>query len=341
MRKAFIDNARVFVIFLLIAVAGCVMMAELDLYKKRPIKFSHKAHGEEAELSCEDCHTRARESEEAGMPGPGTCRLCHDTEEEIKERLQPFVVEGELIWSNVTGISEELTFSHQRHLEEGMECGECHTGIAESEAVTEKLRVTKDDCFDCHADLQVEKDCGVCHAEVDRDWEPPSHESNWERYHGQVVRSGMEPPFTNRCELCHTRTDCSSCHQDEEGRPRSHNSYWRLRGHGIKARMDRDRCATCHQVDYCDRCHRNTTPLSHSGSWGGAMQRHCFTCHFPISGNGCVTCHKTTPGHLQAPALHDNVTHNTASESACRDCHLSLGTLTHPDNGDSCRNCHR
>jgi len=342
MRELIMENIRVLMAAALLATAGCTGVGDLEIYKDRPIEFSHKTHLEEAELSCTECHTGAEDADQAGMPSPGTCRLCHTEKEDIKEKLQPFVVEGELMWTSVTELAEELTFSHKIHHEGGVACAECHAGIEKSEKVSRRLALSKDDCFSCHADRDLSaRECETCHQEINRDWKPENHEHNWERYHGQVVRSGLEPPYTNRCSLCHQESTCSSCHQEEA--PGSHNAYWRLRGHAINARMDRESCATCHRIDYCDRCHRDTRPRNHAGSWGEPGNRHCLTCHFPLEQQmqGCATCHKVMPGHMNATPLPDTVTHQTASESACRTCHIGLGTLPHPDNGDSCRSCHR
>ena len=70
----------------------------------------------------------------------------------------------------------------------------------------------------------------------------------------------MVPPMENRCSLCHTESTCAACHQDTP--PDNHNNFWRLRGHGVQARVDRDSCATCHRTDFCDRCHFETRPIA-------------------------------------------------------------------------------
>lgn len=339
MRRFIKENLKVLVISLLLAVAGCVMVNELALYRERPVKFSHAVHGEKAELSCGDCHTKALDSDDAGMPTAGTCRLCHESKEDIEKYLKPFVVEGSFKWTNVTDIPEEVAFSHKLHADKKVGCEDCHRGVQESEAVSEKFRVEKDACLACHGSEKMSGDCATCHQEVDREWQPPSHSHNWEKFHGQVARAEIVPPYENRCSLCHTDETCATCHQVQM--PRSHNNHWRQRGHGISARMDRDSCATCHRSDYCDRCHRDTAPRNHVGAWGEPAYRHCYVCHFPVDSDGCGTCHKVLGGHMGVPALPNNVTHMTASDFECRDCHVTLGTLTHPDSGDSCRNCHQ
>jgi hypothetical protein len=237
----------------------------------------------------------------------------------------------------VTRLPDDVLFSHRVHHEKEVGCEECHSRISTSKAISKKLRVSKDDCLKCHGSRRVKSECAVCHSEINKDWKPLSHERSWERLHGQTVRAGLDMPYENRCSLCHTDATCSNCHQSEA--PRGHTNYWRQRAHGITARMDRERCATCHRTDFCDRCHRETAPRSHRGSWGEPGLRHCMSCHFPVSMESCYTCHKELVGHLSAPVLPDFSFHRTATDEECRDCHA--GAIPHPDNGDSCRNCHR
>jgi hypothetical protein len=353
MRNELIHSFKALTVSLLIAIAGCMavnefsmlevlgLSDELPIYKIRPIKFAHASHvkGTEANLACTDCHVNAEDSDEAGIPSMKACRNCHDKREEIEKYLRPFAVDNKVLWTSATALAEDALFSHKQHFEGEVACEDCHRGVSKSKAVSTDLKVEKDDCLHCHGRQQkeVSGECESCHQSIDKDWEPHNHEQNWKRFHGQVVRGGQDPPYENRCSLCHTDSACLSCHQDEE--PQSHNGNWRHRSHGIVAAIDRDNCATCHRTDYCDRCHRETEPMSHRGSWGAPRDRHCMTCHFPLESQGCSACHESAPSHLAAPGLPSTITHMTASESACRTCHGLM--LTHMDNGDSCRNCHR
>jgi hypothetical protein len=331
-----IRNWKVLAAAALVAIAGCVMARQLAIYKVRPIKFSHKVHLEKAELNCEDCHTQFADTAQAGMPAIGACNLCHGGTEDQAKYLKPFEVNGKVTWTDVTKIPDELKFSHKLHNEKGVKCEECHIGVKNSEAVSAKFRVEMDDCIKCHNAKKISPDCKTCHKTVDKSWEPESHSVNWKKMHGQAAKANVVPPMQNDCSLCHTQSACATCHQNTP--PDNHNNYWRLRGHGVNARVDRDSCATCHHTDFCDRCHFDTTPMNHTGGWGDPADRHCLTCHFPVQDEGCFTCHKNLNGHLDAPHLPNNVTHRTASDANCRACHASH--LQHPDNGDSCRNCH-
>jgi hypothetical protein len=352
MRNKATHYLKILSVSLLMAIVGCVAANQLSvlealgradqlpIYKERPIKFGHASHveGTEADLACTDCHTRAEDSDQAGMPSIKACRNCHSEKEDIEKNLKPFAVDKKIVWTSATALSEDAQFSHQNHLGAEVACEDCHQGVTESKAVSAKFKVEKDDCLVCHSKQEkaIKGACNTCHESVDQDWQPDSHLQNWKMFHGQVARAGIDPPYENRCSLCHTDSACLACHQDEE--PRSHTSHWRNRSHGIAAGMDRDSCATCHRTDYCDRCHRETEPMSHRASWGAPRDRHCMTCHLPLESQGCSACHESAPSHYAAPGLPSTITHMTATESACRTCH-GLG-LTHLDNGDACRNCH-
>jgi hypothetical protein len=349
MKSKIMQNLKAASVSLLIAIAGCVaagqfsaltklgMDRELPIYKVRPIKFSHAMHVEKQGLDCGDCHTKALDSAEAGMPGIAACKNCHDTDEAVDQYLKPFAKDNKVKWTEVTKLSGDAIFSHQTHMGAKLACLDCHQGVKKSEGVSVAgFRVDKDECLSCHADKKASVDCRTCHKTVNKDWAPPTHEANWKRFHGQVARMDEDKPYENRCSLCHTEAACNRCHQEEE--PANHTDQWRERGHGIMAEMDRDKCATCHRTDFCDRCHRDTEPRSHRAGWGAPYQRHCMTCHLPLQSQGCGACHQINPGHLLAPPRPDNVTHDTASEGACRTCH-SLA-LMHLDNGDACRSCH-
>lgn len=319
--------------------AGCLILAKLGLYEP-PGAFSHKVHGKEQELECQNCHATAEKSEKAGMPKLRQCMLCHEgiDEEKSPERKLSVLYGENYQWIPPPVISEEVIFSHQLHVTgKQIACGECHRGIEENAGITNKVRVFKDDCMDCHARAGKSNECAVCHKEIRQDRGPANHLHNWRQFHGQVVRAGSEKS-ADRCSLCHADSSCADCHQDEP--PRNHNNHWRHRGHGIAVSIDRDRCAACHRDDFCDRCHREVSPRNHVGSWGDSRNRHCLTCHFPLRDEACFVCHKLTPaGHLAAPAKPANAQHAVATEATCRTCHDVIG-IPHLDNGDNCGNCH-
>lgn len=247
------------------------------------------------------------------MPSKDLCMTCHEEIDREPGRPREATVEWFTEWSSFTKQSEEIRFSHEAHAK--TDCRACHAAIPGT-------RMSMAECVSCHA----KDDCATCHEEIRRDRPPPSHVRLWSELHGACSRKADAD-----CSLCHSNDACIACHQTKM--PRDHDNFWRVRGHGVAAQIDRERCRTCHQSDACIACHEETSPRSHVGDWGN---RHCFGCHVPLrSSESCFVCHRTTPGHDLAPPK--PAWHTPSMD--CRSCHAT--TLRHPDNGDDCNACHR
>lgn len=295
--------------------------------------FSHRLHIEEQGLTCAFCHGREVGGKPPAMPDKDVCQTCHKTEPDIR-MLAGYFTDWKLQRPPVGSLDEELNFVHAQHSVTLGDCGECHTGIDSSERIEFSDRVEMSECMDCHADRKISNDCGVCHKEIGRDWAPTNHGDAWKKFHGQVARMRSDVIEEN-CSLCHSESTCVQCHQVEE--PEGHNNFFRLRGHGMIASMDRASCAACHRSDFCERCHQETTPLSHRGNWGSPTNQHCLGCHFPLPSEGCITCHKSMPSHQTAapkPADH-------FATMNCRQCHGVSVPLPHVDDGSDCNFCHK
>jgi hypothetical protein len=327
--------ALAFVALCCAGIGSCVLMDSLDSAPP-PFAFSHRVHVVDQGLGCVDCHRAWEKGDDPGMPSSGQCALCHeelDAEKPPERKVATLFVDKKYQVRNTTALNEEIVFSHQKHATRGDECVACHADIENNEFVTPALVKDMDDCMACHASRNASNDCAVCHAEIRAERTPPSHLQDWKRVHGAAVRARSERTV-DRCELCHKESSCQSCHQNEL--PPSHNAYWRRRGHGLVASMDRQNCATCHTPDSCDRCHAESRPLDHTGMWGAPLDRHCIACHEPLRTQSCFVCHKGTPSHALATPLPPD--HNAGMN--CRMCHGNGQPLPHVDNGDTCTSCH-
>jgi len=320
---------------LVVLEVGCALIGSLS--GEDEFAFSHALHVGEEGLDCLTCHENLAVSDEPGMPAADTCFLCHDLIDEEKppeRRIDQLFADGTLMASHVSRLDGEVLFSHLAHVDAGLDCAACHEGIEESTAPTRDLAVTMDDCTACHAEHAAGDDCATCHSVVARTWAPDSHERSWTELHGRMVRA-RDPALENRCSLCHEESSCAQCHAVEP--PRNHDNHWRLRGHGLMARMDRDNCAVCHEPAECNRCHDQARPASHTGMWGGQRSTHCLSCHFPLRGESCAACHQGTPSHGLAPpkpSWHD-------PGMNCRSCHVQgTGLMRHVDDGTNCNLCH-
>jgi hypothetical protein len=329
----------------------------------REAEFPHAVHlTPDTGLGCTDCHGGAESEERAGMPGLGTCALCHFPEEEeaaagaLHPVVAPFAAApgAPPLWSALTALSVPSRFSHARHAEAGLDCASCHGAVAEGSAVDAGVHVDMDACVRCHEQRSVaDGGCAGCHPGVDRSTRPRNHDASWERLHGPVTRAsgstrggrdGVEPAL--QCALCHDESgptpSCAECHLTTP--PQDHTPFFRNQGHGILAAFDRGRCRACHQEDACAACHAVTQPRSHGPGWGAPRNQHCLGCHIPSGrSRGCLICHADgAPAHQAAPPPPPTVpAHGTAT--ACMVCHATVRPPRHPFTGDGnyCRSCHR
>lgn len=322
------------VVLAAVLLAGCALFSVFG--GERPLAFSHAIHAKEG-LECGDCHIDWETEDAPGMPAKPACDLCHDAIDADKppERKIDVLFDGNVFRAQrVSRLDPEIVFSHRQHATKPIECAECHRGIAQNDVVDAGLALRMADCQSCHQQQSVANECATCHRMLDVGVMPNSHLFQWKLLHGQAVRAHGTATVDN-CSLCHTESSCRDCHQVEL--PENHTNYFRRRGHGIVARMDRQNCAACHRSDSCDTCHQHTRPITHRGSFGGTVSTHCLSCHFPVRSSSCGTCHRETPSHAMATPLPPG--HSTAMN--CRLCHGAGQPLPHVDKGDDCTICHR
>lgn len=320
-------------------VQSCRLISSAFPPSPAPRPFTHLSH---AGLDCTMCHEGAETQARAGMPSKDLCMMCHEEIDAAPGRPPEKKVAwfldaaGAPAWSAFTRQSSEIVFSHQAHAAKQVRCEACHGDMVKSPGlVPAGMFQRMDACVACHRKAAPGRnECRTCHTLLDRHVAPASHYQLWGKRHGICEREGTEVATANDCAMCHGRDACTTCHQTQA--PDDHTNFWRLRGHGIAARVDRTRCATCHTSDGCNRCHRETAPMSHSAGWNAPRNRHCTSCHLPLSQSpGCAVCHTAIPGHAAVPPW--PAWHSPALN--CRSCHAA--TLRHPDNGDACTHCHR
>lgn len=322
------------VVLLPLAVAGCALL----LGAEETVAFSHRIHVGDEELECSDCHRTAETADEPGMPTLRQCQLCHeekDADKPPERRAGALFDAGGFRATRRSALGEEIVFSHRAHVAKVEDCGACHEGIATNDRIDMAIAVDMDECMACHTKVNAPNDCATCHARIRMDAAPHTHDGNWLRAHGKVVRARSEARV-DQCTMCHTsEATCTACHQDTP--PAGHDNYFRRRGHGVIARMDRESCAACHRTDSCDRCHSESRPLNHTGAWGSLRNTHCISCHLPLGSSECSVCHQGTPSHaLAAP---QPPSHTPGMN--CRQCHGLTAPLPHVDSGDDCAACHR
>jgi len=185
-------------------------------------------------------------------------------------------------------LAAALKFSHKKHADEGVECGDCHGDVAKDKGPTDGRFIKgKQSCKECHEE-QVDKQCGYCHLGQDKKITLTrlkrrlrfSHAAHAKRTKGcgdchQAATTAAHPgvslvPTMKGCvSRCHQKEmraqRCDSCHVDLQ-RQRlkpvaqlGHQAGF-LKRHGPLAR-DAARCASCHDQTHCADCHAKTAPM--------------------------------------------------------------------------------
>jgi len=242
--------------------------------------FSHDIHLGLDTVTCTTCHGLL-EQKAPGFPDKKACMECHEHDNRdfensaFKQRIP----------------DENLEFPHGKHAE--IKCTPCHS-IDKNKAITAE---PSKDCLTCHAQKSVKPDCTVCHKTQVM---PGYHGKTFGINHSRLSNDmSDDAPHGRDCRMCHEQPVCTSCHKTMK--PKSHTGFFRMRGHGLKASLDRTSCKTCHAESSCIQCHKQTKPLNHKGLWrdshglsipGGftGTMGNCALCHRPA---WCTDCHNS------------------------------------------------
>ncbi len=101
-----------------------------DRALEQPIPFSHYLHANKNKMDCEYCHTAARKTIHGGAPSVSTCMNCHrfvKTDSPHIQKVKAAYDAGEPIqWQKVHDLPDYVHFAHNRHVNAGVQCTECH-----------------------------------------------------------------------------------------------------------------------------------------------------------------------------------------------------------------------
>jgi hypothetical protein len=286
-------------------VGACVTYGGIRGHVDRGLKPVHQVHAKQ-NMGCTDCHNE--EKGEPAIPGHDVCVVCHEFNVDKPDPKACGFCHTKPDYT-ITPLQKRLTdeskFSHAPHSAKKVECKTCHADPDARELPKGNLMQF---CIDCHAktDKQL-TDCAVCHKEMSKNTKPQYHGKQrimhdapqiWETMHGPESRK--DPAF---CNMCHEReTFCEDCHRKTQ--PKDHTIAWRKKPHGQRAMWDRERCMVCHEEDSCIKCHKHSEPTSHRGGWGGPLNRHCISCHYPPGKTECAVCHEKIEHEKALPSPH-------------------------------------
>ena len=138
----------------------------------QPMRFSHKAHVEEA--TCEACHVYVMELAAAGTPTLKECLDCHDgvqsekpEDKKEEKKLEIYAKqEREIPWVRLPSLDRHTYFSHFQHATlSKIKCETCHGDIAKTSAIpgTPAYKFTMKWCLHCHEERKASTDCLICH----------------------------------------------------------------------------------------------------------------------------------------------------------------------------------
>lgn len=148
----------------------------------QPLQFSHKHHAGLYEMECMYCHSGTDRSQAAGVPSVELCMGCHaqfpaeyDELEGIRTLKDHWERKAPIEWEQVYRLPEHAQFRHNRHIQAGFECQQCHGAVEEMDKVhliedthywpwllpTKTLEMGW--CIDCHRQNGASQDCYTCH----------------------------------------------------------------------------------------------------------------------------------------------------------------------------------
>lgn len=135
---------------------------------------------------------------------------------------------------------QPIAYNHKKHIDAGLECQSCHTGIEEGQA---RARLpTIDICMGCHGEGDDAKTQPI------RDFAAKNEAIPWR----QVYRVPDHVYFSHRRHVASAKLECSECHGDMKNREEP------VSRPAVSISMTR--CVACHRARRvttdCLACHR-------------------------------------------------------------------------------------
>ncbi len=201
-------------------------------------------------------------------------------------------------------VSGDLIVPHQRHIDAGVQCIDCHAGVAHAKIYERGLTGEK-------APVKPE------------DWTTD--------YAKKVATKDFTNPDMDTCIQCHVKRgkpmSCETCHKTIFT-PDNHKdkTKWRT-NHGLEAEKNIKSCQSCHNFGFKDKGVKLDNPAT-AYAWGNSF---------------CASCHaKMPPGHNNTTWRNEHgQVEKTKGRKNCEACHRPNDSYPNAaPTKVSCNQCH-
>jgi len=175
-RKSWFKRPRIFwvigigvvIVLLAGATAGLVVTQAAP---PQPFPYPHAPHIKLG-IPCIYCHSGAYRGQSAGLPTKEKCQGCHNNMKantDLLKQWQEYANTHDTItWVPVALMPDFVYFSHQPHLNAGLDCSNCHGDVASMTTAQPQKNWSMGWCLECHQRMAPDKfvklsDCATCH----------------------------------------------------------------------------------------------------------------------------------------------------------------------------------
>jgi len=253
-----------------------------------------------------------------------------------------------------------LRFSHKLHLEQGMDCMDCHASVTGSIRSQDVNLPQEADCLICHdvtaPDEWPPSSCSTCHPGYEPEWLPDADRSDTSQVKVHPPAIHFPPPnlkFNHKIHI-DKGIGCATCHGDmtEVDLATRENSL-PVMGTCISCHDGQEvpnACSTCHLTQPDGRLQtliagEHLVPAgwyhndAHDDDWlythrlaAGLGDGYCETCH---TQQECVDCHSGVQKPLRVHPNNWILQHASAARRNTPDCQSCHRTQTY------CVDCHQ
>jgi hypothetical protein len=137
----------------------------------QPFPYPHAPHIEIG-IPCIYCHSGAYRGQSASLPTKAKCMGCHaniKADSPALQQLDDYASQhAEFEWVPVAIMPDFVYFTHQPHLNAGLDCINCHGDLSKMDSAEPQNGWTMGWCLSCHKSTAPEKftklsDCATCH----------------------------------------------------------------------------------------------------------------------------------------------------------------------------------